>query len=114
MIIFNLIISNKEKADAVVDSILKNRFALNVVVGHAVDSYHLNSSHKKVHAEVYTIRFATKSLWFSEIEASLTNEFPDVNFYMMANPIVHITANFYDKIKSDVTGLKLIKKETEN
>ena len=114
MIMFNLIISNKEKADAVVDSILKNRFALNVVVGHAVDSYHLNPAHIKVHAEVYTIRFATKSVLFNEIEASLKNEFPDVDFYMMANPIVHITAHFYDKIKNDVTGLNLFEKEAEN
>jgi uncharacterized protein involved in tolerance to divalent cations len=114
MIIFNLIIATKEKADAVVDSILKNRFALNVVVGHAVDSYHLNSSHIKVHAEVYTIRFATKSVLFSEIEARLKKEFPDVDFYMMAYPIVHITAHFYDRIKNDVIGSNLIEVETEN
>ena len=105
MIIFNLIIPNKEQADAVVDSILKNRFAINVLVDCGVNSYHVNSSNVKVIAEVYTIRFASKSLLFKEIEESLKSEFPDVDFFMMANPIVHISAQFYNKIKSDVTGI---------
>lgn len=105
MIIFNLIIPNKEQADAVVDSILKNRFAISVLVDCCVNSYHVNSSNVKVITQVYTIRFASKSLLFKEIEESLKSEFPDVDFFMMANPIVHISAQFYNKIKSDVTGI---------
>ncbi len=107
-------VSNKEEADAVVNTILKNRFAINVVVGHAVDSYHLNSSDIKVHAEVYTIRFATKSLLFTEIEASLRKDFPDIGFHIYATPIVHIATPIYNEIKSKVTGSNLIEEETEN
>ena len=113
MIILNLIIPAKEQVDAVVDSILKNKFALKVVVGHAMNSFHLNASHMKVHAEVYTIRFATKSSLFNEIEASLKKEFPNVDLYMMANPIVHISTHMHDQIKNDVTGLNFNADEKE-
>lgn len=104
-------VSNREQTDAVVNTILKNRFALNVVVGQAVDFYHLNSSDIKVHSLVYPIQFLTKSLLFDEIEASLKKEFPDMDFYTYATPIVHIAKHFHDEIKNRVTGLILFDKE---
>ncbi|MGZ8538343.1 MAG: hypothetical protein ACXWV9_08790 [Flavisolibacter sp.] len=113
MIILNLIVSAKEEIDDIVNSILKNKFALDVVVGDAIDSYHFNSLGVKMHSVVYTIQFATKSLLFEEIEASLKNEFPGTNFYIFANPIVHINAPFYDKIKDRVTGVNFTDKEKE-
>ena len=113
MIILNLIVSAKEQIDAIVNCLLKNKFALHVVVGDAIDSYPLNSSGIKMHSVVYTIQFATKSLLFSEIEASLKKEFPDIDFYSYAAPIVHINTAFYDKIKNRVTGLNFLDKEKE-
>ena len=113
MIILNLIVSAKEKIDDIVNSILKNKFALDVVVGEAIDSYHLNSLGVKMHSVVYTIQFATKSLLFGEIEASLNKQFPDTNFCIFANPIVYINAPFYDNIKNLVTGVNFRDKEKE-
>lgn len=114
MIILNLIVSSKEQIDAIVNSILKNNFAIHVVVGNALDSYHLNSSCIKEHAVAYPIQFVTKSMLFSEIEASLKKEFPQTYFYIGATPIAHIAINLHDKIKKRVIGLNLIEKETEN
>lgn len=74
------IVSAKEEIDDIVNSILKSKFALDVVVGDAINSYHLDSLGIKVHSVVYTIQFATKSLLFEEIEASIKKEFPGYRF----------------------------------
>ena len=79
-------VSNREQADALVNSILKNKLAINVV-GSAVDFYYLNPSDIKVHSLVYSIQFATKSLLFDEIETSLKKEFPKMDFYTYATPL---------------------------
>ena len=113
MIILNLIVSAKEEIDDIVNSILKSKFALDVVVGDAINSYHLDSLGIKVHSVVYNIQFATKSLLFEEIEASIKKEFPGTDFYIYANPIVHINAPFYDNIKNQVTGVNFTDKEKE-
>lgn len=113
MIILNLIVFTKEEIHDIVNSILKNKFALHVGVGDAIDSYHLSSLGIKRHSVVYTIQFATKSLLFEEIEASLKKEFPGTNFYIFANPIVHINAPFYDHIKNRVTGVNFTNKEKD-
>lgn len=113
MIILNVIISAKEQIDAIVNSVLKNKFALHVVVGGGVDSYLLTPLGIKMHSVVYTIQFATKSLLFEQIEASLKKEFPGTDFYLFANPIVHINAPFYDNIKNRVTGVSFTDKEKE-
>lgn len=113
MIILNLIVFAKEDIDDIVNSILKNKFALHISVGNAIDSYHLDSLGIKMHSVVYTIQFATKSLLFEEIEASLKKEFPGTTFYIFANPIVYINAPFYDNIKNRVTGVSFTDKEKE-
>lgn len=114
MIILNLIVSSKEQIDAIVNSILRNKFAIQVVVGNAVDSYLFNTSCIKEHTVAYPIQFVTKSMLFSEIEASLKKEFPQTDFYICATPIVLMAINFHNKIKKRVVGSNLIGKETEN
>ncbi len=109
MIIFNLSVSSTAQIDAIINSILKNRFAIHVVVGNTVNYYHLNSFCIKVHALSYPIQFVTKSLLFSEIETTLRNEFPDVDFHMYATPVIHIAGHSYDEIRTTVTGLNLLK-----
>lgn len=111
MVILNLIISENEQIDAVVNSILKNQFAINVRVGNAIDSYHLNPSGIKVHAVTYTIQFVTKSLLFREIENCLKKEFTTMDFIIYAAPAVHIDTIYYDKIRNGVPGLTLLEKE---
>lgn len=114
MIIIKLLVFNKEEADAVANSILKNKFALNVF-GSAFDSYHLNSAHTTAHTKVHVVQFVTKSMLFNEIDSILKKEFPDTDFYMIATPIVHIAINLHDKIKNRVNGLDLVDgKKTEN
>ncbi len=111
MIIFNLNVSSKEQIDAIINSILKNKFAIRVDISIPFDSYHLNSFCIKVHALTYLIQFVTKSLVFSEIETTLRNDFPGINFHMYATPVVHIAGHSYDEIKTKVTGLNLIEEK---
>lgn len=112
MIIINLLVANKEQGDAVTDLVLKNKFSL-TVFGNVYDSYHLSSAGRTVHTKTYVIQFVTKSMLFSEIEASLRNEFPETDFYICATPIVHMVINLHNKIKQRVIGLKLIEPEIE-
>lgn len=113
MIIIKLVVAGKEQGDAVANIILKNKFTLDVF-GSALDSYHLNSSQIKVHTEVYFIQFVTKSMLFNEIEETLKKEFPGMNFYICATPIVHMAINLHDKIKKRVIGINIVEEETEN
>jgi uncharacterized protein involved in tolerance to divalent cations len=108
MIIVNLLVGDKEQGDAVANSILKNKFTLNVF-SSPFDSYHLNSVNVKEQSQVYVIQFVTKSLLFNEIEESLKKEFPQTDFYICATPIVHMGINLYDKIRNRVIGANLIK-----
>ncbi len=110
MIIVKLLVDDKEQGDAVANSILKNKFTLNVF-GSSFDSYHLSSINVKEHSEGYVIQFVTKSLLFNEIEASLKKEFPQTEFYICATPIVHMAINLHDKIKERVIGIKLMEDE---
>ena len=106
MIIVKLLVKDKVQADAVADSILKNKFTLNVF-SSSFDSYHLSSTNVKEHSEVFVIQFVTKSLLFNEIEESLKKEFPHTDFYICATPIVHIAVNLHDKIRERVIGANL-------
>ena len=112
MIIVKLLVSGKEQGSLVADSILKNKFTLNVF-GSCFDSFHLSSSNTKEQTEVYVIQFVTKSLLFNEIEETLKNEFPKTDFYICATPIVHMAVNLHDKIRERVIGANLIKEQTE-
>lgn len=111
MIVFNLIVYSKDQIDEIVSSILKNKFALQVVVIDALDSYHLDSQNQKTHSQVYNIQFVTKSLLFKEIEATLDKEFPGTNFQLFANLILHINAPLYDNILNRVTGVSTKNKD---
>ena len=62
----------------------------------------------------YPIQFVTKSMLFSEIETTLRNEFPGIDFHIYATPVVHIARHSYDEIKNRVTGLNLIKEKIED
>ena len=112
MIIIKLLVANKELEAAISNSLLKNKFTLNVF-GNIFDSNHLKSSHTKEHTEVYIIQFLTKSILFNKIEASLKEEFPDINFSVCATPIVHMAIHLHDKIKQRVNGTNAIDDETE-
>ncbi|MBX9785558.1 MAG: hypothetical protein K2X48_19930 [Chitinophagaceae bacterium] len=114
MIILNLIIADKEQVDAVVSSILKNKFSLNVAVGSALDLFYLNDLPVKTHSLAYPIHFVTKSILFGKIEEAIKKEFPALVFFIYAAPTVHINTIFYDEIKKNVTGISLIDEETEN
>ncbi len=113
MIIIKLLVGDKEQGDAVANSILRNKFTLNVFCS-SFDSYHLNSADKIEHTKVYVIQFVTKSLLFNEIEESLKKEFPQTDFYICATPIVHMAINLHNKIKERVIGIKLMEKETND
>jgi len=113
MIIVKLLVAGKEQGDAVAASVLKNKFTLNVF-GSAFDSFHLTSEHTTGQTQVYVIQFVTKSMLFSEIEASLKKEFPQTDFYICATPVVHMAINLHDKIKKRVIGLHLTGNETEH
>lgn len=110
MIIIKLLVGDKAQGDAVANSILKNKFTLNVF-SSSFDSYHLNSASAIEHTKVYIIQFVTKSLLFNEIEESLKKEFPQTDFYICATPIVHMAINLHDKIKQEVIGIKLMENE---
>ena len=113
MIIVKLLISDKMHGDALANSLLKNKFTLNVF-GNLFDSYHLSSENTTTHTQVYVIQFVTKSMLFNEIEASLKKEFSQIDFYITATPIVHIAINLHDKIKKRVIGMSLHEDKTEN
>jgi len=111
MIIVKLLVEDKEQGYAVANSILKNKFTLNVF-SSSFDSYHLNSLNEKEHSTVFVIQFVTKSLLFNEIELSLKKEFPQTDFYICATPIVHMAINLHNKIKEGVIGIKLMEIES--
>ncbi len=113
MVIVNLLVGDKEQGDDVANSILKNKFALNVF-SSSFDSYHLSSVNVKEHSQVFVIQFVTKSLLLNEIEESLKKEFPQTDFHICATPVVHMAINLYDKIRKRVIGVSLIKEETED
>jgi len=112
MIIVKLAVGNKEEEIAVSNSLLKNKFTLNVFAS-PFDSYYLSSAQTTVHTRVYVIQFLTKSMLYSEIEAYLKNEFPQTDFYMCAIPIVHMAVNLHDKIKNRVIKIHEIDDEIE-
>lgn len=113
MIIVKLAVGIKDEGNAVANSLLKNKFTLNVFAS-TFDSFHSNSAHKTVHTEVYVIQFLTKSILYSSIEASLKKEFPQTDFYMCATPIVHMAVNLHDKIKNRVIKIHEPDEEDEN
>lgn len=113
MIIVKLLVAGKAQGDAVANSVLKNKFTLNVF-GNSFDSCHINSAHTTVHTQVYVIQFVTKSMLFSEMEESLKKEFPQTDFYICATPIVHMAINLHDKIKKRVIGLNLMEHDIDN
>ena len=113
MIIVKLLVADQEQGDVIANHLLKNKFTLNVF-GNLFDSYHLNSSHAREHTHVYVIQFLTKSILFSEIEASLKKGFPKNNFSICAIPIVHMAINLHDKIRQRVNGTTLMDNETES
>ncbi|MBK6380663.1 MAG: hypothetical protein IPI88_14260 [Chitinophagaceae bacterium] len=112
MIIVKLLVADIKQGNAVANSILKNKFTLNVF-GSSFDSFHVTSSNTMEQTEVYVIQFVTKSLLFNEIEESLKNEFPKTEFYICATPIVHMAINLHDKIRERVIGANLNKEKTE-
>lgn len=59
MIIVKLLVGNKEQEEAGANSILKNKFTLNVF-SSSFDSYHLNSANATAHTQVYVIQFVIK------------------------------------------------------
>lgn len=111
MIILNLVVFNKEQVNDVVSNVLKSKWALNVIVGNAMDSYYLEGSIVKNHPGAKIIQFATKSLLFSEIDITLKKEFPSMDFIIYAAPAVHVDIVYYDKIKNGIPGLILLEKE---
>ena len=113
MIIVKLAVGIKDEGNAVANSLLKNKFTLNVFAS-TFDSFHSNSARKTVHTEVYVIQFLTKSILYSSIEASLKKEFPQTDFYMCATPIVHMAVNLHDKIKNRVIKIHEPDEEDEN
>ena len=113
MIIVKLLVAGKEQGSLVANSILRNKFTLNVF-GSSFDTFHLTSSNAKEQTEVYVIQFVTKSLLFNEIDESLKKEFPQTDFYICATPIVHMAINLHDKIRERVIGANLIKEKTED
>ena len=113
MIIVKLAVGIKDEGNAVANSLLKNKFTLNVFAS-TFDSFHSNSAHKTVHTEVYVIQFLTKSILYSSIEASLKKEFPQTDFYMCATPLVHMAVNLHDKIKNRVIKIHEPDEEDEN
>ena len=72
MIIVKLLVADIKQGNAVANSILKNKFTLNVF-GSSFDSFHVTSSNTMEQTAVYVIQFVTKSLLFNEIEESLKN-----------------------------------------
>ena len=110
MIILNLIVFKKEQINDVVNSILKSKWALKVIVGNAMDYYYMDDSSVKNHSWAYPIQFVTKSLLVSEMETTLKIDFPGMDFIIYAPPAVHIDAVYYDKIKNGVTGFAFLEK----
>ena len=114
MIILTLVVFNKEQINEVVNKVLKNKWALNVFVGHAMDSYYMAEATVQSHSGVHLIQFATKSLLFTEIETTLQKEFPAMDFFIYAAPVVHVDTLYYEKIKNGIPGLTLLEKELLN
>jgi hypothetical protein len=110
MIILNLVVFNKEQLNDVVSNVLKNKWALHVIVGNTMDCYHMDEFTVKNHCGVHIIQFATKSLLFGEIETTLKKEFPAMDFIIYAAPAVHVDTVYYDKIKNRISGLTLPEK----
>lgn len=65
MIILNLVVFNTEKINDVVSNVLKNKWALNVIVSHAVTSYYMDGYTVQNHSCAHAIQFTTKSLLFT-------------------------------------------------
>jgi len=112
VIIVKLLVSGKVQGDEVATSMLKNKFTLEVF-GSAFDSYHLNALDTTELTNVYVIQFITKSILFTEIEATLRSEFPQTDFNICATPVVHMAIHLHNKIKKRVIGLNFNGKETE-
>lgn len=106
MILLNLITSNKQQIETIVNLLLNNKFATNVIVGNPEKAYFSTSDMQVEHTEVYKLQFATKALLFSEIESALAKEFPHKEFYIYATPIVQTTTRVFDRIQDNVKMLE--------
>jgi hypothetical protein len=115
MVLLNLITSNKEQIDIIINLILKNNYATNVIVGNPEQAFYTSPEDTIEQTVTYKLQFATKSLLFSEFETLLAKEFPNKEFYIYATPIVQTTTRFFDRLKNSVKALNMLsKKKIEN
>ncbi|MDZ4795777.1 MAG: hypothetical protein SGI83_15970 [Bacteroidota bacterium] len=113
MVVVKILVPDKELGQAVADSILKNKFSIQVF-GNSFDSYKTTASKPGNSNKVYVIQFITKSMLFHQIEDSLKQEFPKTDFSICATPIVHIGFTLHDRIKNRVIGFDMIEAENED
>ena len=114
MILINLITYEAEHVDAIVSTLLKNKYATTITSENPKQAYYLNIENGVENSTIYQLQFATKALLFNEIEASLTKEFPHKEFYIYATPIVQTTTRFFDRIKNSVKALNVLTKKRIN
>lgn len=99
MILLNLLTSNQEQIDKIIHLLLKNKFATTVILGNPEKAYSIGAENEVEHSTVYKLQFATKSLLFSEIEASWPGNFRTRNFTFTLRQLCKLLPAFLTESK---------------
>ncbi len=98
MILFDIIQNNEEKAKAISEFLVSNKYAVQTHID-TNNIYGLNENKQTIR-----LFFVTKALLYSEIEKKIKEHFYSEDLLMFATPISHINEEFgallREKIKS--------------
>ena len=99
-----MIVSGNEQAEAMTRYLLQAKYAVQVVLAKPSKLFELDAAGAEVCKEINSLQFATKSVLFNEIDENLKKEFPQADFCMYAAPAIHLSIDFYEKVRSTVPG----------
>ena len=104
MIILTVIVPEKEQAEIMSRYLLKAKYAVQVVLTKTSSRIELDASGAEVCIDVITLQFVTKGVLFNELDESLKNEFPHVDFCMYAAPAIYVNSPYYELVRSTIPG----------
>ena len=99
MILFDIIQNNEEKAIAISEYLIKNKYALQT----HIDTNKLLSSNKK--GQTIRLFFITKALLFTTIEKEIKEQFYSPEMVIYATPVSHINEEFGELLRTNIKAI---------
>ncbi len=100
MIIFNILVNNTDKAKAISDYVMSEKYALHIHIDNNNDLCMPDT--KALNIRLY---FITKALLYTEIENNIKHHYYSEDMIMYATPISHINAEFDEQLRSNIKSI---------